>query len=212
MLGLAGLRRAAAAASPLPRPSPSYPQRLQKPNLQVNTRDYISSLPPSSALIASPQKKIWRTSPRKAPLGPSSKRRCTRCCVDLSCPVNRKKTPPYIPSAERDAHNMSDEVSQFLEQVERLRGQQIEDDEVRARELEEFLAAKRERQARREGQFCCPPAAERTALPRARTCPCACTCALGNGPCSSPWALAAGTAASLLLRSPGSRQWAAWCP
>ncbi|KAM4057132.1 gelsolin repeat protein [Hirsutella rhossiliensis] len=45
---------------------------------------------------------------------------------------------------------MSDEVSQFLEQVERLRGQQIEDDEVRARELEEFLAAKRERQARRE--------------------------------------------------------------
>lgn len=107
---------------------------------------------------------------------------------------------------------MSDEVSQFLEQVERLRGQQIEDDEVRARELEEFLAAKRERQARREGQFYCPPAAERTALPRARTCPCACTCALGNGPCSSPCALAAGTAASLLLRSPGSRQWAAWCP
>ncbi|KAJ6446684.1 gelsolin repeat protein [Purpureocillium lavendulum] len=45
---------------------------------------------------------------------------------------------------------MSDEVSQFLEQVERLRGQQIEDDEVRARELEEFMAAKRERQARRE--------------------------------------------------------------
>ncbi|KAF4448805.1 hypothetical protein F53441_7854 [Fusarium austroafricanum] len=45
---------------------------------------------------------------------------------------------------------MSDEVSQFLEQVERLRGQQIEEDEVRARELEEYLAAKRERQARRE--------------------------------------------------------------
>ncbi|KAL6834031.1 hypothetical protein J3E69DRAFT_325772 [Trichoderma sp. SZMC 28015] len=45
---------------------------------------------------------------------------------------------------------MSDEVSQFLEQVERLRGQQIEDDEMRAREREEFLAAKRERQARRE--------------------------------------------------------------
>ncbi|OAA38867.1 ADP-ribosylation factor [Metarhizium rileyi] len=45
---------------------------------------------------------------------------------------------------------MSDEVSQFLEQVERLRGQQIEDDEARAREREEFLAAKRERQARRE--------------------------------------------------------------
>lgn len=44
---------------------------------------------------------------------------------------------------------MSDEVSQLLEQVERLRGQQIED-EVRASELEEFLAAKRERQARRE--------------------------------------------------------------
>ena len=52
---------------------------------------------------------------------------------------------------------MSDEVSQFLEQVERLRGQQIEDDEMRAREREEFLAAKRERQARREGEFfgCC---------------------------------------------------------
>lgn len=47
---------------------------------------------------------------------------------------------------------MSDEVSQFLEQVERLRGQQIEDDEMRAREREEFLAAKRERQARREGE------------------------------------------------------------
>ncbi|KAH7170194.1 hypothetical protein EDB81DRAFT_864625 [Dactylonectria macrodidyma] len=45
---------------------------------------------------------------------------------------------------------MSDEVSQFLEQVERLRGQQIEEDEVRARELEEYKAAKRERQARRE--------------------------------------------------------------
>lgn len=47
---------------------------------------------------------------------------------------------------------MSDEVSQFLEQVERLRGQQIEEDEVRARELEEYMAAKRERQARREGE------------------------------------------------------------
>lgn len=47
---------------------------------------------------------------------------------------------------------MSDEVSQFLEQVERLRGQQIEDEEMRAREREEFLAAKRERQARREGE------------------------------------------------------------
>lgn len=48
---------------------------------------------------------------------------------------------------------MSDEVSQFLEQVERLRDQQIEEDEVRARELEEYLAAKRERQARREGEL-----------------------------------------------------------
>ncbi|PFH63137.1 hypothetical protein XA68_17781 [Ophiocordyceps unilateralis] len=45
---------------------------------------------------------------------------------------------------------MTDEVSQFLEQVERLRGQQAEEDETRARELEDFLAAKRERQARRE--------------------------------------------------------------
>lgn len=49
---------------------------------------------------------------------------------------------------------MSDEVSQFLEQVERLRGQQIEEDEVRARELEEYMVAKRERQARREGESC----------------------------------------------------------
>lgn len=48
---------------------------------------------------------------------------------------------------------MSDEVSQFLEQVERLRGQQIEDDGVRAKELEGYLAAKRERQARREGEL-----------------------------------------------------------
>ncbi|RDA84944.1 hypothetical protein CP532_5160 [Ophiocordyceps camponoti-leonardi (nom. inval.)] len=45
---------------------------------------------------------------------------------------------------------MSDEVSQFLEQVELLRGQQAEEGETRARELEDFLAAKRERQARRE--------------------------------------------------------------
>lgn len=45
---------------------------------------------------------------------------------------------------------MSDEVSQFLEQVERLRGQQAGEDETRARELEDYLAAKRERQARRE--------------------------------------------------------------
>lgn len=47
---------------------------------------------------------------------------------------------------------MSDEVSQFLEQVEQLRGKQIEDDQLRAREREEFMAAKRERQARREGE------------------------------------------------------------
>lgn len=47
---------------------------------------------------------------------------------------------------------MSDEVTQFLEQVKQLRGQQIEEDEVRARELEDYYAAKRERQARREGE------------------------------------------------------------
>lgn len=47
---------------------------------------------------------------------------------------------------------MSDEVSQFLEEVEQLRGKQIEDDQLRAREREEFMAAKRERQARREGE------------------------------------------------------------
>lgn len=212
MLGLAGLRRAAACCVTPPSPQSLLPPATPKTKpASQHTRLHLLP-PPLQCVDRITEKKVWRTSSRKAPLGPSSKRRCTRCCVDLSCPVNRKKTPPYIPSAERDAHNMSDEVSQFLEQVERLRGQQIEDDEVRARELEEFLAAKRERQARREGQFCCPPAAERTALPRARTCPCACTCALGNGPCSSPWALAAGTAASLLLRSPGSRQWAAWCP
>ncbi|KAH7329388.1 hypothetical protein B0I35DRAFT_44148 [Stachybotrys elegans] len=60
----------------------------------------------------------------------------------MSCP------PPCL--APLLPPDMSDEVSQFLEQVERLRGQQIEEDEVRARELEEYLAAKRERQARRE--------------------------------------------------------------
>jgi hypothetical protein len=48
---------------------------------------------------------------------------------------------------------MSDEVSQFLEQVERLRGQTADEDEARAREHEEYLAAKRERQARREGEW-----------------------------------------------------------
>lgn len=48
---------------------------------------------------------------------------------------------------------MSDEVSQFLESVERLRGQQIEEDEVRTKELEDYLAAKRERQARRQGEL-----------------------------------------------------------
>ncbi|RFU79144.1 hypothetical protein TARUN_3093 [Trichoderma arundinaceum] len=57
---------------------------------------------------------------------------------------------------------MSDEVSQFLEQVERLRGQQIEDDEMRAREREEFLAAKRERQARREANTPSPRTNRRT--------------------------------------------------
>jgi hypothetical protein len=65
---------------------------------------------------------------------------------------------------------MSDEVSQFLEQVERLRGQQIEDEEMRAREREEFLAAKRERQARREGESlsCLVP----FAFPYSRHAPC----------------------------------------
>ncbi|KHN99620.1 ADP-ribosylation factor [Metarhizium album ARSEF 1941] len=57
---------------------------------------------------------------------------------------------PHRSTTTRKEKDMSDEVSQFLEQVERLRGQQIEDDEARAREREEFLAAKRERQARRE--------------------------------------------------------------
>ncbi|KND87990.1 Villidin [Tolypocladium ophioglossoides CBS 100239] len=61
--------------------------------------------------------------------------------------TERQRQQPEHSSRRRA---MSDEVSQFLEQVERLRGQQVDDDEVRARELEEFLAAKRERQARRE--------------------------------------------------------------
>lgn len=61
-------------------------------------------------------------------------------------------TPNNAPAAAEEAPIMSDEVSQFLEQVEQLRGKQIEDDQLRAREREEFMAAKRERQARREGE------------------------------------------------------------
>lgn len=84
-------------------------------------------------------------------------------CLSFPPPKKRRKKAVsccHIPRA------MSDEVSQFLEQVERLRGQQIEEDEVRARELEEYLAAKRERQARREGEsnFCNSCEALREAL------------------------------------------------
>ncbi|KAF5971016.1 hypothetical protein FCOIX_10060, partial [Fusarium coicis] len=79
------------------------------------------------------------------------------CCNLLSnkakgprCAVFLPKHPLPSVSCPKGPRAMSDEVSQFLEQVERLRGQQIEEDETRARELEEYLAAKRERQARRE--------------------------------------------------------------
>lgn len=65
---------------------------------------------------------------------------------------NRPPAAACTPRHPRPS-TMSDEVSQFLEQVEQLRGKQIEDDQMRAREREEFMAAKRERQARREGEF-----------------------------------------------------------
>jgi hypothetical protein len=49
---------------------------------------------------------------------------------------------------------MSDDVSQFLQQVEQLKGRRIEEDEARTRELEEkILQEKRERQARRAGEL-----------------------------------------------------------
>jgi hypothetical protein len=47
---------------------------------------------------------------------------------------------------------MSDEVSDFLRSVERLKERREEEDEARSRELEEkILQEKRERQARRAG-------------------------------------------------------------
>ena len=47
---------------------------------------------------------------------------------------------------------MSDDVSQFLQQVAQLNDRRIEEDEARTRELEErILQEKRERQARRAG-------------------------------------------------------------
>ena len=70
-------------------------------------------------------------------------------------PLPRQAAQSKTPRVSCPA-TMSDEVSQFLESVERLRGQQIEEDQVRARELEEYLAAKRERQARREGELPSP--------------------------------------------------------
>ena len=49
---------------------------------------------------------------------------------------------------------MSDDVSQFLQQVEELKGRRLEEDEARTRDLEEkILQDKRERQARRAGTF-----------------------------------------------------------
>jgi hypothetical protein len=49
---------------------------------------------------------------------------------------------------------MSDDVSQFLQQVEQLKDRRIEEDEARSRELEEkILQERKERQARRAGMF-----------------------------------------------------------
>lgn len=49
---------------------------------------------------------------------------------------------------------MSDDVSQFLQQVQQLNGRRIEEDEARSRELEEkFLQERSERAARRAGMF-----------------------------------------------------------
>jgi hypothetical protein len=54
---------------------------------------------------------------------------------------------------------MSDDVTQFLQQVQQLKGRRIEEDEARSRELEErILQEKSERAARRAGMSCfaCP--------------------------------------------------------
>ena len=52
---------------------------------------------------------------------------------------------------------MSDEVSNFLRSVEQLKDRQLEEDEARSRELEErILQDKRERQARRAGEYKSP--------------------------------------------------------
>lgn len=49
---------------------------------------------------------------------------------------------------------MSDEVYSFLRSVEQLKDRRLEEDEARSRELEEkILQDKRERQARRAGEF-----------------------------------------------------------
>lgn len=72
--------------------------------------------------------------------------------LDAGRPIEKKTRNRTTPAAAEEEPIMSDEVSEFLEQVEQLRGKQIEDDQLRAREREEFMAAKRERQARREGE------------------------------------------------------------
>jgi len=47
---------------------------------------------------------------------------------------------------------MSDDVTQFLQQVQQLKGRRIEEDEARSRELEEKILQERsERAARRAG-------------------------------------------------------------
>ncbi len=57
---------------------------------------------------------------------------------------------------------MSDEVSDFLRSVERLKERREEEDDARSRELEEkILQEKRERQARRAGM---PPSPKNNKL------------------------------------------------
>lgn len=49
---------------------------------------------------------------------------------------------------------MSDDVTQFLQQVEQLKGRRVEEDDARSRELEEkILQEKGERAARRAGKL-----------------------------------------------------------
>lgn len=60
---------------------------------------------------------------------------------------------PRFDCLENIDTTMSDDVSQFLQQVQQLQGRRVEEDEARSRELEEkILQEKSERAARRAGK------------------------------------------------------------